>query len=119
MIEIKNSLGESNVKCIGTDVILLAEAASIVNALYATFEKRMGKRVADAFADLTTQQLANLKEGHSAHIEAEGEGSKTEEKCEPSETDLSASKRKLGAVLDAIEALERLKAIIDKSEKED
>lgn len=119
MIEIRTNFGEVNVKGTGTNIILLAEAASIVNALYDTFNERIGKRVADAFADLTMQNLANLKEGRSTPFEDESESSKPEEKCEPGEIDLSATKRKLDAASGAIEALEKLRAVIEESKKED
>lgn len=126
MIEIKTDMGTTDVTCIGLGFILLAEAGSIVDELYATFKERMGKRVADAFAEMTMQQLANLKENRSIdgtpfedEDEDEGKCSKTEEKCEPGDTDLSAAKRKLDAAMDAITALEKLKALIDKSKKED
>ena len=121
MIEIKTDMGTTDVTCIGLGFILLAEAGSIVDELYATFKERMGKRVADAFAEMTMQQLANLKEDRSTLFEDkdEGECSKPEEKREPGDTDLSAAKRKLDATMDAITALEKLKALIDKSKKED
>jgi hypothetical protein len=124
MIEIKTNLGTTEIKCIGMGVILLAEAGSIVDELYSTFKERMGKNIADAFANTAMQQLANLKENRSIdgtpfEDKDEGECSKPEEKREPGEAGLSAAKCKLEAVMDAITALEKLKALIDKSKKED